>query len=329
MAARKAGWVLLSLGTLALALSTGGCRGTPQPVARTAPPAQKAPAAPPPQELPSATNHSVPSQDVVAGKEHTAVPAVVVDAGTEEGGPPPSLIEASKAEKERRASSTKAGTVINDKTLPRYASKGQITVMAPPRDKKKGSAAKAGAAEPATPASSGDVHDEAYWRGRGLEIRQRWRQSADEVKALEQKSTELRQKFYMENDLFVRDNRIKPDWDRVLDRLRQARLDTEAARQELSDFLEEGRRAGVLAGWLRDGEDDEPGQASGKGPQTKEQSKGRDGVPPAQSIEPPILDEKEQSRRPPPPRGESRDNHKDNKLKNPRNGGDPADGDGR
>jgi hypothetical protein len=326
MAARNAGWVLPSLGTLALALSIGGCRGTPQPVARTAPPEQKAPAAPSPQELPSATNHSVPSQDVVAGKEHTAVPAVVVDAGTEEGGPPPSLIEASKAEKERRAGSAKAGTVINDKTLPRYASKGQITVMAPPKDKKKGTAGKAGAAAPVPPV---DVHDEAYWRGRGLEIRQRWRQLADEVKQLEQKSTELRQKFYMENDLFVRDNRIKPDWDRVLDRLRQTRLDAEAARQELSDFLEEGRRAGVLPGWLRDGEDDEPGQASGKGAQTKEQSKGRDGLPPAQSIEPPILDDKEQSRRPPPARGETRDNHKDNKLKNPRNAGDPADGDGR
>jgi hypothetical protein len=323
MAARKAGWLLLSLGTLSLG-AVGGCRGTPQPVARTAPPAQKAPAVP--QELPSATNHSVSSQDVVAGKEHTAVPAVVVDSGTEEGGPPPSLIEASKAEKERRASSAKAGTVINDKTLPRYASKGQITVMAPLKDKKKGAAGKAVASAPAAPA---DVRDEAYWRGRGLEIRQRWRQSADEVKALEQKSTELRQKFYMENDLFVRDNRIKPDWDRVLDRLRQARLDTEGARQELGDFLEEGRRAGVLPGWLRDGEDDEPGQAAGKGPQTKEQSKGRDGLPPAQSIEPPILDDKEQSRRPPPARGESRDNHKDNKLKNPRNAGDPADGDGR
>jgi hypothetical protein len=260
------------------------------------------------------------------------VPAVVVDPGTEEGGPPPSLIEASKAEKERRASSAKAGTVINDKTLPRYASKGQITVMAPPKDKKKGAAGKAAAggseaASAGAGAGAPDAHDEAYWRGRGLEIRQRWRQSADEVKQLEQKSTELRQKFYMENDLFVRDNRIKPDWDRVLDRLRQARLDTEAARQELSDYLEEGRRAGVLPGWLRDGEDDEPSQAAGKGAQTKEQSKGRDGLPP--SLEPPFLDDKEQSRRPPPARGESRDNHKDNKLKNPRNAGDPADGDGR
>jgi hypothetical protein len=211
--------------------------------------------------------------------------AVVLDPGVEGDGTPVSLVEAARAEKERRARSGRSSVVINDKNLARYARKGQLTVVDPKaKDQKKA----AGIAKTA-PAPALGVHDEQYWRGRALDIRQRWRQAADDAKKLEQKSTELRQKFYMENDIFLRDNQIKPEWDRVLDRLRQARLDADAAKQELEAFLDEGRAAGAMPGWLREGEDDEPQEAPNKkAPATKK----RDGLPPAQSIEPPVIDDK-------------------------------------
>ena len=78
------------------------------------------------------------------------------------------------------------------------------------------------------------------------------------MKKLEQRSTELRQRFYSENDSFVRDNQVKPEWDRVTDRLQKARAETETARQQLANFLDDGRRAGALPGWLREGEEQEP-----------------------------------------------------------------------
>ncbi|MES1210930.1 MAG: hypothetical protein ABUL63_01220, partial [Acidobacteriota bacterium] len=42
------------------------------------------------------------------------------------------------------------------------------------------------------------------------------------------------------------------------DRLEDARAEVEASKQELSELLEEGRTAGALPGWLREGVDEEP-----------------------------------------------------------------------
>jgi hypothetical protein len=277
---------LLGFGTAAFGIV--GCRGTPQPVVRTEPPAQSpskaAPAASPSQAPQPAADPGAPAAPADKPKQRS-VSAVVVDQEAEGEGTPATLIEASRAEKERRAQAGHSATVINDKTLPRYARKGQITIMDPQKPGFKKGKKGAAAAAPAATAVADEVRDEQYWRSRGRDIRDRWRQAADDAKELEQKSAELRQKFYLENDLFVRDNRIKPEWDRILDRLRQARLDADASRQELSEFLDQGRAAGIMPGWLREGEEDEP-----KDPDTARKKK--DALPPAQSIEPPVLNDK-------------------------------------
>src|SRR5262245_35384738 len=214
-------------------LAASGCRGTaPQP------PAQ-APPASPPAAAPAATPADPPQKAEPVRDDSP----VVVDPGEDEAGQDVSLVEAARAERERRAHAGQPVAVINDKTLPRYAAKGQITVADPKP--------KPGAAEAPPPADGSAVKDEQYWRSHALDIRQRWRRAADDVKELEQKSAELRQKFYLEDDTFTRDNRIKPEWNRVLDRLRQARLEVEATKKELAEFLEEGRTAGALPGWLR------------------------------------------------------------------------------
>ena len=256
---------------LLLAFLAAGCRGaTPQPVARAGeekPKAAPAPAQPaPPPATPAAEappKAQTPRDDA----------PVVVDPGGGDG-KEVSLAEAAHAERERRAHAGQPVAVINDKTLPKYAAKGQITV-ADPKEKKKGGEAQAQAA-----AALEQVRDEQYWRGRALDIRERWRQASDDVKALEQRSAELRQKFYLETDDFTRDNQIKPEWDRVLDKLRQARLDVETSQKELADFLEEGRAAGALPGWLREGEDEEPEPAK----------KEKEAKPPAEAIDTPILE---------------------------------------
>jgi hypothetical protein len=211
---------------------------------------------------------------------------VVVDAGDEESSAAPkTLVQAAHAERERRAVAGKPVAVITDKNLHQYAAKGQITVADPKeKEKKKPVEAAVPAPAPAAASSATDptVRDEQYWRGHALEIRLRWRAAADEVKRLDQRSTELRQRFYSENDSFVRDNQVKPEWDRVVDRLRQARADADSARVELAGFLEEGRRANALPGWLREGEDQEP---------PAEPVKKKERLPAPQSIEPPVLGE--------------------------------------
>jgi hypothetical protein len=282
MAARSLPWILIS------AIGIAGCRGTPHPAtSKQVPATPQAPAEATPQTPETPTPiPAAPSPE----KTRRSDSAVVVDPGAEGDGTPASLVEAARVEKERRARSGQSTVVINDKSLPRYASKGQITV-ADPKDKKKGAAAKTAPA----PVPAAEARDETYWRNRAREIRERWRQTAEDVKKLEQKSTELRQKFYLENDLFVRDNQIKPDWDRVLDRLRQTRLDQEEAKQELDAFLEEGRAAGAAPLWLSEGEEEEPQQETS----SKAAPKRKDPVPPARSIEPPTFDRDSDDGRPP------------------------------
>ena len=242
---------------------------------------------------------------------------VVIDRGASEE--PPSLAEASRAERERRRRQGKRpqAAVINDKNLAEFGAQGQVTEAKPEPAKgaetdptAKAPGADAGAA-PGDLAAGGDAtadeglgatgaapdavgaaeagdapagpRDEAYWSDGAREIRRRWRQSADEVVALEKESAALRWKFYAEDDPYLRDQQIKPEWDRVLDDLRRGRQDERAFQHELADFLEAGRRAGALPGWLREGIELEPAP-----PETKPAG---EATPEQQSIEPPIVDE--------------------------------------
>jgi len=137
--------------------------------------------------------------------------------------------------------------VITDKNIKQYAAKGQITVAAPAKK-----------TEAETETEKPPIRDEQYWRSRALEVRLRWRKAADDVKELEQSAAGWRRRFYAENDPYVRSGQVKPEWDRVLDRLEEARIEAETAKTDLAELLEEGRTAGALPGWLREGVDEEP-----------------------------------------------------------------------
>ncbi|HKI86110.1 MAG TPA: hypothetical protein VKA53_05135, partial [Thermoanaerobaculia bacterium] len=69
---------------------------------------------------------------------------------------------------------------------------------------------------------------------------------------------ELRRKFYAAVDPYYRDSQIKPAWDKALADLDAARQEAKEAQHELAAVLEQGRRAGVPAGWLRAGIELEP-----------------------------------------------------------------------
>ena len=187
---------------------------------------------------------------------------VVVEAAEGDADEHLTLAEAAKAERERKAQAAPPKIVINDKTIHRYAQGGQLTVAVP--KKKAGSPAAGGSSaagasgKAAATAATPIERDEAYWRGRALEIRQRWRKAADRIKELEGDINLWRRRFYAEDDPYVRDGQIKPAWDRALDELRDSRAAAAAAKKELADFQEEGRAAGALPGWMREGVDLEP-----------------------------------------------------------------------
>lgn len=168
---------------------------------------------------------------------------VVIDAGEPDLAADQSLAEAARRERERRRASEGPVVVITNKNLAEFAKGQRLTVASED--------AAADEAEPTAVAGTGE--DEAHWRQRGLEIRQRWHDADGAIGRLEGESARLRRQFYSTDDPYVRDNQVKPEWDRVLAELDQARRDLASAPAELEAYLEEGRRAGALPGWLREG----------------------------------------------------------------------------
>jgi hypothetical protein len=232
-------------------IATSACSSAP-----TAPktPAPAAPAAAAPAPAPEAP--------VAGSVDPHRADVVIIDAGDPEADAgATSLADAARAERQRRTVATKPIAVINDKNLKQHASRGQISIGAP-------------AAKPASPtAPAVDAKGEEYWRSRVRDLRHRWKLAEEAIERLSGDAEGLKRRFYSADDPYVRDAQIKPDWDRTLDLLRLAREDSKRLQGELEDALEEGRRAGALPGWLREGIDDEPA------PPAEE-------APPVQAIEP-------------------------------------------
>jgi len=229
------------------------------PATPAAPAAAKAPAAASPGEAGAAAAASATG----GAAPKTSDPSlIVVDTADYDPDAQLSLAQAAKAERERKAETAPPRIVINNKTIHRYAKGGQLTVADPKKKTVPPQPAQPPAGAAAAPAGAGPAvpvqRDERYWRGRALDIRQRWHRAADRIKELEDDVALLRRRFYAEDDPYVRDGQIKPAWDRALDELRESRTAVQAAKKELTDFLEEGRTAGALPGWLREGVDLEP-----------------------------------------------------------------------
>jgi hypothetical protein len=241
-----AGPRLLACGSLlCLSLIAAGCAGAPprsKPAAAKKKPAP--PAATPSTTTPPATAPGAASQSEEITPQDKPKEVDVVDPGGEHS--PVSLVEASKAERERRARSGPPVAVITDESIKH--SKGQITVAVPTKPVVSSKDAEA----------LKTIKDEQYWRSRALDVRTRLRQAIDKTQDLELSAAGWRRRFYAEEDPYFRDSKIKPEWDRVLAQLEENRNDVETTRKELDDFLEEGRRAGALPGWLREGEELEP-----------------------------------------------------------------------
>lgn len=224
-----------------------GCAGAPPPPVQPAKPAKPAPAEPaaPAAPAPARTNNqpaASTSEEITPATQPKEVD--VVDPGGERG--PVTLVEAARAERERRARSGPPVAVITDENV--NQSKGKITVADPKKP----------AVTPTDAAALQTLKDEQYWRNRALDIRTRLRQATDRIEDLELSAAGWRRRFYAEEDPYFRDSKIKPEWDRVLAQLEETRNEVETTRKELEDFLEEGRRAGALPGWLREGGELEP-----------------------------------------------------------------------
>ncbi len=187
----------------------------------------------------------------------------VIDPGGNDEGPQ-TLIEASQLAKTRQRGEPSREPVveINDENLHEYAGKAEVIMI---EGEPAAPALTLARAPEGTEGTSSDldtgtdaVRDEQYWRNGALDLRMGWRRTLDRIDELELESAALRQQFYAEEDTYIRDNHVKPEWDRVLDRLGQLRDRAQRYNQELDQFVEDGRRAGAHPGWLSEGWELEP-----------------------------------------------------------------------
>lgn len=209
------------------------------------------------------------------------------EAGTAAGQSPdasPSLAEVARAERERRQRLGRPSIRIDDKNLAEF-SKGQQLTEA------KRDVASAGGEEKTAPvpeaAFAGETgrdlpDEESYWRERIRSAREQWAEAVEEVRRLERESARLRREFYAADDPYDRDARIKPLWDRALEELKAARQRAEEGPRRVATILDEGRRAGALPGWLREGLELEPEESADSGGPARS---------PAEPVEPRVLQE--------------------------------------
>lgn len=184
---------------------------------------------------------------------------IVLDEGGSQVRPDPGEL-ARTTRRDAAGSRGDAPRVTND-NLADYARRGRVTVSgpAPAADGEAAEAEGGDGAEDAAAAAAGEpLRDEAWWRAEARRIRQEWRQTLDEIVELEETAADLRWRFYAEDDPWVRDGQVKPEWDRALDRLSDARRRLGDYPRRLEELIEEGRREGALPGWLREGVELEP-----------------------------------------------------------------------
>ena len=245
--AKGGGWpaaaAAVTLG-VACVVGAAGCASAPKAPKR----AEQAPTTAPQTvtlaPAPTPAHVEEPVAATVRGNE-----PVVIDEGTATASGAQELAAAAAAERERRRKAGPATVVINNANLAEHAT-GKLTIVS-------GSAPSRAAAAAAPPV---EPKDERYWRDRVHGLRQQWAAAVDSIGELEARAAGLRTRFYAQDDPYVRDGEIKPAWDCTLENLDEAKDRARSLENQLGAVLEEGRQAGALPGWLRDGIELEPSE---------------------------------------------------------------------
>lgn len=180
---------------------------------------------------------------------------IVIEPGAEED-LSKGLVEASKAERKRRAQAGDPEIVLTDKNLEEYQEGAQLTFVHE-EEGEEGTTSDDPSADRSISDLPGDI-GEQYWRDRGLQIRTAWRETIDRIDELQGDVVDYRRRFYEEDDPSVRDTMIKPAWDRALEELEEARDTARKLEDDLQSFLDLGYQSGATEEWLDEGIELEP-----------------------------------------------------------------------
>lgn len=267
----------------------GGEAGAPE----AAPPAEEAAA-----EEPAESGPVAEEEDPLAPESpafHKGTDVVVISEGKAPDKKSVSLYEAAQRARRERGEAARqdSSMVITNETLEEQPAGGRISfgrtedsvaaAEAPSRaavgeeveeatgsaESASGEDAAAGSQEEGTVAAEPPLEErdpELYWRTRIRDARLRWREAVEKVEELQGLVEQLRYDFYATDDPWLRDSSIKPAWDRALVDLEEARQEVDFQQRTVAAIQAEGRRAGALPGWLREGLELEPDESRPRRP---------------------------------------------------------------
>lgn len=201
------------------------------------------------------TEPAEPAADPADPADRNDATVILIERGESREPRPRTLYEASAAARATRSKAPAARISVTDENLHEYQGEG-VTIMTAEAENEAGP----GEAETgeAGAAAAAPARGEAYWRTRVRDLRLALREAVDGLVELEGRAGALRRSFYAADDPHLRDGEIKPAWDRTLDRIAETREAIARRRVELAEAIDEGRAAGALPGWLREGIEIEP-----------------------------------------------------------------------
>lgn len=166
-----------------------------------------------------------------------------------------SLVDLSKKEKQRRQSvKGKKATVITNSDLGKVKRKMGLSATQAETSAEVTSptvtASQESGSQDRSEAARTSAEDETSFKTRRAEIEQKWKQAQEYVDLLTTKINGLWQEFYSQDDMTYR-GRIQAEISETHLRLQKARQDESLAKQELDTFLDDARKRGVPAGWIR------------------------------------------------------------------------------
>jgi len=157
----------------------------------------------------------------------------------------PSLAEVAKREQDRRKTTPPPTKVLTNQDLPKVVSP---PVVAAPADKPDAAAQPSPtdtAQEPKEP-----VKDEAWWRARITEPRERLHRDEVLLDALQARVNGLASDFVGRDDPYQR-ARIGEDRQKAIVEMERVRTEIGDLKKKIEDIEEEARKASVPPGWLR------------------------------------------------------------------------------
>ena len=159
-----------------------------------------------------------------------------------------SLADVAKQEEARRKAVQTSGKVYTNESL-----RTDDSPAPPPSPAPTSAATPAPPVDPppdAKPVADDPKKDEKYWRQRLSEERDKLSRAETFAEALQSRINGLTADFAARDDPFQR-NQMSTDRQKALDELDRVRKEIVAHTKAIADIQEEGRKAGVPAGWLR------------------------------------------------------------------------------